>query len=184
MPRLTLEYTTPYLKIKSRANERLTEFDFCDWLFSRYADKKGAAGQLARDAARDPNFPRGCDADTEYSEILKYLETQHASVSLKNAFEATFLEYESWLSRVLLGFSTCQEHFNCVEWSPGWKTVEVVKYDDERGWMAELGHNPASPYPWCVQYAGNGHYFKDLQEAQAYCRKRGWTSEYDPKPFR
>ena len=62
--------------------------------------------------------------------------------------------------------------FKSVKWGPGWRTIEVVA--KRRGWLVEIGHNPDSYHPYCVQYAGNGHYFPTLPEAHAYCRGRKW----------
>lgn len=59
-------------------------------------------------------------------------------------------------------------------WSEGWEQIEVVAH--RKGWPVEIGHKPDSYRPYCVQYAGNGHYFNTLHEARAYCCGRGWLA--------
>lgn len=58
-------------------------------------------------------------------------------------------------------------------WSGDWTVIEKV--GNSKGRPIEIGHNPHDPYtPYCVQYGGNGHYFKTLDACRAYCRERRW----------
>ena len=61
-----------------------------------------------------------------------------------------------------------------VKWSPRWKHIEVVGV--RARWQIEIGYNESDAFPYCVQYRGNGHYFKTLTEARAYCHGRGWLN--------
>ena len=64
--------------------------------------------------------------------------------------------------------------FKSVKWSKGWIQIEEVT--KRRGWLVVIGHNPEAYRPYCVHYAGNGHYFNTLYEARAYCYGRGWLA--------
>ena len=61
-----------------------------------------------------------------------------------------------------------------VKWTSGWKRIEDVCSRDNR--MVEIGYDPSADMPYCVQFAGNGHYFKTITEARAYCHGRGWLA--------
>lgn len=37
-----------------------------------------------------------------------------------------------------------------------------------------IAHDPEEAKPWRVTYLGNGHYFRSLEAALAYCYGRGW----------
>ena len=51
----------------------------------------------------------------------------------------------------------------------GWRTIgEIIL---KKLPMALL-HNPDATMPWCIQHAGNGHYFKTRDEAEEYAEKR------------
>lgn len=53
-----------------------------------------------------------------------------------------------------------------------WHVVGELVY---KGLPMALLCNPTRFMPWCVQYAGSGHYFKTRQEAEewAYNRRNG-----------
>lgn len=64
------------------------------------------------------------------------------------------------------------KRYRQTRWSEGWSPVEIVT--THNGWLVEIGYNAEASLPCCVQYAGNGHYFKTFYEARAYCHGRGW----------
>ena len=62
-----------------------------------------------------------------------------------------------------------------AEYVNTWKhpeTDEVIC--TRKGRPVRLQYNPKDPegYFWCVQYGGNGHYFRERWEATAYLRER------------
>ena len=56
-------------------------------------------------------------------------------------------------------------NFDIVEVLPQRRGLEPIIMRDKR---------QGAYYPWCVQYAGNGHYFFSRPELEAYCRQRKW----------
>ena len=44
------------------------------------------------------------------------------------------------------------------------------------GLCFSIQHNPAEVLPWCVQFAGSGHYFNSMPETVEYIRSRKWIT--------
>ena len=52
-------------------------------------------------------------------------------------------------------------------------TNEVARHRGCSVWLQEIEDStPPSYANWCVHFAGNGHYFPTLAEAENYLRKR------------
>lgn len=72
-------------------------------------------------------------------------------------------------------------HYRRTNWSEGWTPIETVAR--RQGWQIEIAHNPDSARPYCVSFAGSGHYFKTLHETRTYCLGRGWL-DHDGQVYR
>lgn len=44
------------------------------------------------------------------------------------------------------------------------------------GLCFSIQHDPAEVLPWCVQFAGSGHYFDSFQQAVLYAASRKWIT--------
>ena len=53
--------------------------------------------------------------------------------------------------------------------SEGWEPIKGWYYKRQ---PMVLIHNPDDPYPWCVQYRGNGHYYQRLDQAYEWVIQR------------
>lgn len=40
-----------------------------------------------------------------------------------------------------------------------------------------IQYDPDEVSPWCVQFAGNGHYHPSMPETVDYCRSRKWITK-------
>jgi len=67
--------------------------------------------------------------------------------------------------RYLRGYMLDYDNFEVIEIIPQNKRFAATIMHDRR---------EESIHPWCVQYAGNGHYFATRGELDTYCRRRGW----------
>lgn len=56
-----------------------------------------------------------------------------------------------------------------------YKYLPVGKY---KGQQVHILFGKGAVMPWCVSYAGNGHYFGSVQELSAYMAGRGWIREH------
>ncbi len=63
-----------------------------------------------------------------------------------------------------------------THWSENW--IPLASLRVTRGWLPEIGYCPTekSAYKWCVQFGGNGHYFRSAEGAVAYAQGRGWLA--------
>ena len=61
-----------------------------------------------------------------------------------------------------------------TNWSDDWVLYDLVAVKEFCA--VEIGFSPTAAFPYCVQFRGNGHYFKTKTEALAYCYGRGWIS--------
>lgn len=52
-----------------------------------------------------------------------------------------------------------------------WQVIGEVKHR-KNGLPMALLFNGDDPRPWCVQFAGSGHYFKTRAEAEAWAEER------------
>ena len=61
-----------------------------------------------------------------------------------------------------------------THWSENWIPLAALRVT--RGWLPEIGYCPTekSAYKWCVQFGGNGHYYRSAEAAVAYAEGRGW----------
>jgi len=63
-----------------------------------------------------------------------------------------------------------------------WPAIDCVNFDvleihpqNERlAAIIQYDRREDAYHHWCVQYAGNGHYFFTREELDAYCHRRGW----------
>ena len=62
-----------------------------------------------------------------------------------------------------------------THWSENWIPLAALR--GTRGWLPEIGYCPTekSAYKWCVQFGGNGRYFRSSEGAVAYAHGRGWV---------
>lgn len=54
----------------------------------------------------------------------------------------------------------------------GWETIGELPKKIDGGVVALLHTDTEDAMPWCVEYQGNGHYFKTKREAEDYVINR------------
>lgn len=55
------------------------------------------------------------------------------------------------------------------------EVVYILPQDSRNAAIIMRDTQSDSVLPWCVEFMGNGHYFKTVAELKAYCHSRGWT---------